>query len=344
MRPAGSARRARPWERTLLAAYVGVLLVVFAALAVDGWRDGLLRRLQAASDAWDRRWEHGLERGETLLAEGRFEQAEQELAALDRSFPAPRVEYARDRERERLLRALAASHEALGRKRRTLEALRRLVAFDPRNYANHAALARAAEHFGESDEALAARREVLRIHPGHLPSVRAVVGAEVGRGDFPAAVAAYERYLDAFHLERVELSTGAGSARASVPVDGRFHDVELVLATPPDARELRLEHGPFAAEVAALELEAPLAVGEPGPPARAAPVLEGDRAPLPASPRGWARARLRLRLFKPVDAELWSEVETAYRNLLDWDGLARARERTRLDGARPPASAPEGDA
>lgn len=168
-------RHPRPGERTLLAASLAVLVLCLAFLAVPSCRQTLLWHSQATADAWDERWTRRVERGEALLAAQRFEEAAAHLEAVDRRFPAPLVKYGRDGERERLLRALGASHAALGRKRRTLETYRRLVAYDPLNYLNHVALAEAALRFDEPDEALAHFEEVLRFHPGHLPSLRAVV-------------------------------------------------------------------------------------------------------------------------------------------------------------------------
>jgi tetratricopeptide (TPR) repeat protein len=326
-----------------------MLVLCLAPLAVPSWRQALLRHSQATADAWDDRWTRRVERGEALLAAERFDEAAAHLEALDRRFPAPLVKYGRDGERERLLRALGTSHAALGRKRRTLETYRRLVAYDPLNYLNHVALAEAALRFDEPDEALAHFEEVLRFHPGHLPSLRAVVGARVEAGEWRAGVDAYERYLDTFQLERIELQVGSRRAQVQVPVDGRWHEVEAVLrdGKPADTAlggpALLLRPGPNALEVASLALTGPLAVGETGPPPRlalqapvawelrnaeptaSAPTL---RLALPPETRDWVAARLRVRLFKPVDPELWRQVAAAYRNLLDWEGLEAAQGRS----------------
>ena len=45
---------------------------------------------------------------------------------------------------------------------------------------------------------------------------------------------------------------------------------------------------------------------------------------IPPQPRGVAAVHLRLRLFKPTDQDLWSMVETSYRNLLRYDDLKAA--------------------
>lgn len=325
----------RPPERWLAGVYLALVALLLAPLAVERVRDAALVRLEAAVDAWDGRWTRRLERGEELVAAGRYEEAERALEALDRDFPAPHVKYARDRERERLLRALAASHAALDRKRRTLETLRRLVAFDPRNFENHFALATAAQDFGEGDEALAAFREVLRIHPAHLPSLRAVVTAHGEAGAWGEAVAAYERYLDAFALEQVTVACGEARTDAPVPVDGRWHALRLRLECPAGTRALAF--GPPALAVRVVALAPPLRVGEPPAPAPAvarAPEKSEDGGlvlALPDEHPGLAEVRLEVRLFKPVDAVLWDAITTAYRNSLDWDGLARARERTPPD-------------
>jgi hypothetical protein len=44
-----------------------------------------------------------------------------------------------------------------------------------------------------------------------------------------------------------------------------------------------------------------------------------------APPAGVERLIFRARMRKPVDPVLWAMVERSYRNLLDTDGLARAR-------------------
>ena len=124
---------------------------------------------------WDGRWTLKVERGEELVAAGRWEEAIAYLQPLDRAFPARDVRHARDTERERILRALGRAYEDTGRKRLSLETYRRLVAFDTRNYRNHLALARTATLFDEPEEALLHYRHILEIHPSHLPSLAAIM-------------------------------------------------------------------------------------------------------------------------------------------------------------------------
>jgi hypothetical protein len=50
--------------------------------------------------------------------------------------------------------------------------------------------------------------------------------------------------------------------------------------------------------------------------------------PLPALPQGIAGVRLRVRLYKPVDDELWQSVQKSFHNLLDEKGLAAVVDRT----------------
>lgn len=49
---------------------------------------------------------------------------------------------------------------------------------------------------------------------------------------------------------------------------------------------------------------------------------------VPAQADGVASVRLRVRLFKPLDPATWNMAATAYRNRLDWPGLAAAEARS----------------
>ena len=257
-------------------------------------------------------------------------------------------------ERERLLRALGHSYSEMGKKQLALDTYRRLVEFDPRNFENHYLLAQAGLRFKETKIAEEQLAEVLKIHPTHMPSVRASLKMHFDKGDFAAVVAAYETYLNAFLIQPVTVAVGQSSTKVNVPVDGELHDFEVRLShSPTTSAELIFHVGEFATEIKQVTLQAPLLVGEAGVPAmpvwpaksswrvqEMAPIGVGSYRALgpgaalhldiPPQPRGVAAVHLRLRLFKPTDQDLWSMVETSYRNLLRYDDLKAALARSAI--------------
>ncbi len=338
-------------ERLAIAAYLVVFVSVFGLFVVRSFRHAILDRVEAGVDWWDDRWERAVEAGERLVAAERFEEAAVHLAALDERFPARHVKHARDRERERLLAALAASYEALGQKRMALGTLARLAQFDPRNYRSQLALGLAAERLDEPELAQGAFAAVLRVHPMEPRAFRGLVNYHFEQGEAKEVVSAYDRYLDALVLSRVGLGTDQEGAFVHVPVDGRFHDIEVVLpasrecdAVSIDTEGLSVEIdrvgietaatvggvGGSRVEVASADAEWELADFEPtpsgslratGPASRATLHLHGTAGPV-------VRLRARVRLFKPLDPASWQQVRTSYRNLLDFDGLEAAERRT----------------
>ncbi len=366
-------------EHALIAAWLVGVVAVFAGLGLWGV---LLGGAEDVARALDERWVERVERGEELVRQERWEEAEAYLERLDREFPARLSIHKYDRERERVLVALAAAYRAKDRKGRCLDTLRGLVAFDPLNWANHAALAEACEHFGEGGEAAAAWDRVLALQPANAAAARARILAEAEAGDYAAVPPLYGAYLDAYLLAPLAVELDGTSATLEVPVDGRFHEVDAPLppgtAAPGDAEqqveaglELALDTAGFSVELDWIELVPARAVGSaraatpvrwhaPLPPPGAGGVagesdgpaggagLEGldalgagrhaargprtrlrTRLPFEASP---ARVRVRLRLFKPLDAELWAAVDRSYRNALDLAGLREARDRSVVGG------------
>ncbi len=345
-------RALRRRERPAVLVLVALLLALAILGGVRPLRDTALDQVQRVVRYWDNRWTRRVEQGEALVAAGRLEEAAVYLEALDRDFPAPRFEYGRGVERERVLKALLATYRAQERKRRSLDTVARLAAFDPRAFANHVLQAETALQFQEPDLARQAFGRALAIQPSHEPSVAGVARLAYESGAFGEVVTVYEAYLDAFQVATLEVGLDDATAPLRVPVDGRFHEVEAVLERPADpAAELRLATGQFGFELDELVIEPPLRIGvegrppalrlgpdaawqprnlSPGPghtlrPSGEAPALR--LAPLPL-PDGASRLRVRLRLFKPVGAELWDQVVRSYRNRLDWDGLAAAQART----------------
>ena len=337
-----SLRRNEQRVAWLLAAAIGLACIGFVTPPV---RDRFLARAQASIGEWDTRWTERVERGEGLVADGRYEEAAAYLERLDAAFPARHVKHGRDVERERVLRALGQANLALGRKRAALDALRRAVEFDGRNYLNHFTLATAALQLNEPEEALAAFERVLAIYPGHLPTVAALIAHYFGQSDYRAVAETYEAYLDAYLIDETTIELGAGVARADVMVDGRDHEIDVPLVAgsgsePARGRSLSIDGGAYATRVAAVTLV----------PARRAGVLDADPIALDP-PDGWgdgngaihsgtavvvpigaevqvARARIVLRLLKPVDAQTWEMVATSYRNLLQTEALRVARRRS----------------
>jgi tetratricopeptide (TPR) repeat protein len=357
-RPVSSdfTRFVRVHERELVAvSLLGLALlggIVTVGILVNRIREPALDRVEQIINYWDDRWTRRLEHGERLVKDKEYAQAVEYLAALDRDFPARSVRHKRDMERERLLRALGTSYSELGKKRLALETYRRLVEFDPRNFESRHLLAEACLKFGELDLAVEHIAGVLKIHPTHMPSVRALLKIHFDKGNFAAVVDAYEAYLNAFLVQPAEAKLGQSSAKFNVPVDGRFHDVELRLNHSPDTPgELVLAAGQLAIEIKRVAIEAPVLVGKPGVPTVAlwpgailwraqemTPIGSGSyralgpgaalRLDVPPQPRGVAKVYLTLRLFKPFDPELWGMVQKSYERLLKYDELKAARARS----------------
>ncbi|HXE57636.1 MAG TPA: hypothetical protein VNK43_06510 [Gemmatimonadales bacterium] len=353
--PASGLRsRLRRHERLLVALYLGLVASVIAILALPPARAAALGAAQGILRRWDDRWLRRLEHGEALVAAARYDEAAAYLAALDRRFPASNVRHARDKERERLLRALGTSYTALGRKARALATYESLAAFDPRNYRNHYELAVARARFlggwALAPEARDAFAAALAINPSHLPSVRGYVDYHFDRGEFGEVVAAYERYLDAmlFHLLAVQLGDTAADVR--VPVDGRWHPVEVLLPRAAGwSGPLALRSRGYPIEVRRVTVLGPQVVGRQGRDSLELAPLAWEvwgmtrtedgrfyadsadpaiRLTVPPRPRGVERLRLELRLFKPVDPDLWAMARKSYRNRLAHDALEVARDRT----------------
>jgi hypothetical protein len=339
----------RRHERKLLAAglFGGVALLFVLGFAPT--RVPLLERAETALIQWDDRWALRVAHGEALVKEKRYEEALVYLAALDSVFPARVVKHRRDTERSRLLAALGQTYFALGKKRLTLETYRRLVAFDPRSWQSHHALAMAALELNEPDEAVLHFQEVLKIHPNHLPALRELIGRQVWESNYAAAVATYEAYLKAYQLWPLRLQVGDTVLEIDVPVDGEFHEVEaLVPRGPGQADTLRLNPGGLYTEIERVSLWGPVMMGRHGLETATVQPMgnvlwqvserlgvepnEGQpaeaRIALPPLTSGLERIRLMIRIPKPIDRPLWTVVEQAYRNRLLFDQLRRARERS----------------
>jgi tetratricopeptide (TPR) repeat protein len=351
----------RPWlpwfrrhERLLAVLWLAGTALVVLAVAARPIRERLLYRVGLALDRREDRWEERLARGQALLDAGNFASATSFLERLDAEHPARNVRHGRDKERELLLRLLARSYEGQGRPGRAMATWERLVAFDSLNYLNRFAYARAAERllsgWALAEEAKDGFAGVLRIFPAHLPSLRGYVDYYMDRGEFIPITTAYRTYLDAFFIHPVTLRLGDATADAKVAVDGRAHELEFAVVLPPGrGAELSLGTRGFAFQLEAVTLEPARVVGRV---AAAVPVtLEPARfagrnataastgwlpadttgavsIQVPPDAQGVSRVRVRLRLFKPLDRELWGLIRKSYRNLLDEAGLAAVAERS----------------
>lgn len=339
-------------ERKLIAAWFGAGVLLLGLIAV--WGVGM-RGAERVVEAWNGRWDARVARAEELFAAGRWEEAASYLEQLDAAHPAVFVKHARDRERERILEMLGRSHLTLGHKRRALDALERLAAFDPRNWNNHFRLAEAQLLLGEPGAARESFERVLAIHPNHRPSVQAMIAMASGAGRYGDVPPLFEAYLDAWLLARMRLSLGERELVLEVPVDGRAHTLELPVDVPAGwSGELCLATAGYSVRLETVELIGPLHTGSTAPATvvrvpESAPWEPRALAPGPAGawsaagmdsalcvgglePTAVSRVRVTLTAYKDLPADLWEEVERSYRNTLDVDGLEAARERAVVGG------------
>ena len=339
-------------ERKLIAAWFGGMALLLGLIAVWGVGLGGAERVV---EAWNGRWAARVARAEELFAAHRYEEAAAYLERLERAHPARFVKHARDREHERVLELLGLSHLTLGHKRRALEALERLVEFDPRNWNNHFCLGRARLVLGEPQAARESFERVLAIHPNHRPTVQAMIGMARDAGRQGDAAELFEAYLEAWLLARMRLRLGERELVLEVPVDGLEHTVEAPIELPEGwSGEVCLTTAGYSVRLESLELIGPLRTGSTAP-------ASTMRVPgsAPWEPRSFhtgragvwsafgtdstlclggveaaaaARVRVTLAAYKDVPAELWEQVERSYRDALDIEGLEAARARTVVGG------------
>lgn len=342
----------RALARAFLASCVLIALLVSVGLFVAAIRIPVLDRVERVLGYWDDRWTRRLEYGEQLVKAKKYAEAAEYLATVDQEFPARNRRHKRDGERERLLRALGLSYAELGKKKLSLETYHRLVEFGPRNFENHHLYAQAALKFQETQVAEREIAAVLKIHPTHIPSVRSLLKTNFDKSNYAGVVHAFENYFNAYLVQPVTAVMGQSSASINVPVDGRFHDVELRMPQLlGNTGELVLKPGPFALEIERVAIKHLAMVGVLG--VGGAQLWPGtgrwklqDMAPIgggrfrvngpnaalhldiPPQPQSVAHIDVRLRLFKPVDAELWNMVRRSYRNLLRHESLKALQDRS----------------
>jgi tetratricopeptide (TPR) repeat protein len=314
-------------RRLLLGAYVAVLALTLAVVFVPFLRGAVTERAQSAFRSVQGGWIERVERGEALVSEGSYEDAIAYLEELDARFPARVNRHSLDKERERILHALGQSYEAMGRKRLTLETYRRAVGFDPRNVANHFALAAAALRLDEAEEARAHLDSVLRIDPSHMPALEALIGLDFERGDFAGVSSRFEAYLAAFRIHvEMQMRLDDTVVLVSIPIDGRTGVVRAPIPVATSATRLVIEPGHPGIEILGVEFESRARAGLVDP--TTLPGLpDGDPLQFALPAQEIVAVRLTVRTRVPIDPDTWERVATSYRNRLDFDGLAAAGDR-----------------
>ena len=342
-------------ERRIAILWLALVALAMAVLVFPPTRSALLGKLQSASDRWDGRWALRIAQAESLIAAERYEDAARFLERLDRRYPAPSVEHARDAEREHVLRLLAQSYEGMGSGRRTMAAYDRLIAFDPNNYHSVYLKGRAAERmlsgWAIAPEARDAYAAALLIFPNHLGSLRGYIEYYADRGEYLPIRDAYRAYLNAFLLAHLTVTAGDSTVTVTVPADGRSHEIDVDLPrTDASMLRLTLERFPFALDSVSVrpaqrvgdtrpraDIALPAsAIARTGmvPAERGAWRPDGDSAAvtiaLPSRESGTQRVRLTMRVFKPMNRALWVIVARSFHNLLDDAGRDSAAVRTVL--------------
>ena len=346
---------ARRHERALALLWLVAVGLVGASVIVEPIRTRVLDRAQGIVQWQQGRWLERVQEGERLVTGGRWAEAVTYLERLDSVHPARNVRHARDKERERVLRLLARSYEALDRRARTIETYRRLVAFDPNHYRNYFDLAQASERLLSratmAPEARDAYAAALAVFPAHLPSVRGYIKYYLDHAEFIPVVESYERYLNAYLVQPVRVRLGDAVVDLPVLVDGRPRDYEIPFATVWSGGDnLTIATGGFASAVERAEVLPAVRVGvvdradafpldltdsrliefQVVAPGVYRPLGTGSalESPIHGEPGPVRGVRLRIALFKPVDRELWTAVSKSYRNLLDDAGRVAAATRT----------------
>ncbi|MEO6710233.1 MAG: hypothetical protein ABIP42_11700 [Planctomycetota bacterium] len=345
-------RFVREHERGLIVAWLFTMVLVLGIGFVWGIR---FRGFERVVDAYEARWPARVERGQKLFEAGRYEEAASFLEHLDADFPARSVKHRFDREREKLLTALARSYVKLDKKRRALEACERLVAFDPRNWQNYSTQAEAALAFAESDLAKQALDLLLAIHPTHLPSLQARIQLAVDASAFAQVPPLWRAYDGAYRLATIDFSLGEAKVSLEVPTDGLPHRFEVPFELAANFRgEARLSTHGWSIDLREISFTPPIRIGIAQTPtptvieagvwtvSDAQELASGSiaarnvnsmlRRELAGPAAGCARASFEIVAYKACTDSLWRMVEASFKNMLLWDELEVLRARRRIGG------------
>ncbi len=336
----------RAHERPLSLVYLGLVALACLSMAASPARHFILGRLEGLSNRYDRHWDRQLAEGERLVRSRKYVQAIAFLERLDRSYPAPSPQHARDKEREHLLRLLSLAYEGAGHKHKAMDVYDRLIAYDPHDFVNIALKAAAARRllsgWAIAAEANAAWDSTLKVFPNHLPSVRGRIDYFNDRGEWIPITTIYRAYLNAFLLQRGSVIVGGVSREVPFMVDGKPH---VVLVDLPEARaeSATVHTGGYPVAIDSVGVMPPQRVGQSRPlamivvpgtaiegagmsrTAAGAFLPRGDSSMLRIRlPDGAAGGRLRMvvRVFKPVDEDTWDLVSHAYQQILTPSELA----------------------
>ena len=314
-------------------AYLGAVALACAVVVVPPLRVRVGDRAARLFDLRESLLLDRLAEADSLAGDGESDAALAILYDLDARFPARTNRHSLDREREHILHAIGAAELAAGRKGRGLAAYRAAVAFDPRNVTNHSALALAALSQDETAEAQTQFLEAFRLFPSHAEAVRNLIALRSEDADYAGVVEIFETYVDATRVLPIALSDGDAVVGRRVPVDGRRHELRVPVSGLDRSVPLEIRAAYPTVELAAVRWEAAARAGIPGRDAGDVRLDVGDpmRVRLPEEA---IVAVLDVRTGVPIDADTWSLVETAYRNLLrSEDASAAAGRLTIIDTA-----------
>lgn len=262
------------------------------------------------------------------------------LEALDRDFPAKHGKHALDEERERLLLKLALSYEASGRRRLAEETLKRLVAFDPRNFRNHEALAHFGLRTGDDNLAEDAFRGLFGVNPFHEPAIAACLKLLFDGSRFPEVATLVSSYATEPLVAEVRVVDRGKDLYLGVMADGNEQVLQVPVTQPAGAVvDLSLHLDGRPGRVIGATAHPPRIFGQSTPSGgielrvwideseKPGPVWSNEavsgviriQGPSKDLPSGVDSVQIRLRIWKPISRETRVLAGKAFRNLLRSD-------------------------